>query len=73
MKTVQVNDRSAILDVEEVSPHQGLILAETLCRLLVSTGNFAEGARMTGPSLVQFAEEMIEFNLANPDRQAKKG
>ena len=60
MKTITVNGRSALLDLEDVTPAQGALLAETLAKVLVKTGGLADGARLTGPHLIQFAEEFVE-------------
>ena len=60
MKTIEVDGRTAILDVQDVTPDQGAMLAEALAKVLVKTGGLAEGARLTGPHLIQFAEGFVE-------------
>lgn len=60
MKTITVNGRSALLDLQDVTPAQGEMLAEALTKVLIKTGGLADGARLTGPHLIQFAEEFVE-------------
>ena len=61
MQTITVGTRTAILDLAEpVTPEQGQMLAEALAKVLVKTGMLASGARLTGPHLIQFAEEYVE-------------
>lgn len=63
LQTVTVGNRSAVLDLEpEMSPHQARLLAEALAKVLVKTGALANGARLTGPHLLQFAEEFAEHS-----------
>lgn len=60
MKRVTVGERTAILDVEPITPEQGALLAEALAKMLIKTGSLANGALLTGPHLLQFTEEWLE-------------
>lgn len=60
MKAIEVNGQRAFLDLDEVTPAQGEMLAEALAKVLIKTGGLADGARLTGPHLIQFAEEYVE-------------
>lgn len=65
MKTIEVNGRTAILDIQDITPDQGAMLAEALAKVLVKTGGLADGVRLTGPHLIQFAEEIVEHGCAD--------
>lgn len=62
MKTITVGTRSAILDIpaDQHGPESSKMLAEALTKMLVKTGQLADGAHLTGPHLLQFAEEFVE-------------
>ena len=60
MKMIEVDGRRAHIDMEEVSPDQGAMHAEALAKVLMKTGGLADGAHLTGPHLIQFAEEYVE-------------
>lgn len=62
MKTITVDNRSAVLDLpaSELSAAAGEMLGEALAKMLVKTGMLADGALLTGPHLLQFAEEYLE-------------
>lgn len=69
MKKIEAGNKMALLDISEVTPEQGQILAETLAKVIVSSGQYANGAYLTGPHLIMFGEEMIYMNIANQDLQ----
>ena len=58
--------KKVILDLPEMNGKYGRLLravsklAETLAKVLIKTGGLADGARLTGPHLIQFAEEFVE-------------
>ena len=62
MQTITVGDRTAILDltIEQITPEQGMMLAEALTKMLIKSGALSNGACLTGPHLLQFAEEFVE-------------
>lgn len=60
MKTITVDGRSVVLDIEEPTAKQGQILAETLAKVLTKIGGIAEGAHLTGPALLLHAEDYLE-------------
>jgi hypothetical protein len=60
MKTIKARGKTAHLDLEDITPAQGAALAESLGRVLISRGGIRDGAILTGPHLLQFAEELIE-------------
>jgi len=65
MKKIEAGQKVALLDIPEVTPEQGQILAETLAKVIVSSGQYANGALLTGPHLIMFGEEIIDMNIAN--------
>lgn len=65
MKKIEAGNKAALLDIPEVTPEQGQLFAETLARVIVSSGQYANGAYLTGPHLIMFGEEMIDMNIAN--------
>lgn len=53
-------DRSAVLDIGDLTPDQGLALASSAAALLMRSGMLAQGAVLTGPHLMQFMDELAE-------------
>lgn len=61
MQRIEAAGRHALLDLDgPVTPEQGQALAEALAKVLVKSGMLADGARLTGPHLLQFADELVE-------------
>lgn len=60
MQRITADGRNALLDLEELTPSQGRMIAEALTKVLIKSGGLANGARLTGPHLIQFAEELVE-------------
>ncbi|MAM84463.1 MAG: hypothetical protein CL472_07295 [Acidobacteria bacterium] len=62
MQKITVGNRSAVLGIhaDQHSAETSKMLAEALAKILVKTGQLAEGAHLTGPHLLQFAEELVE-------------
>lgn len=62
MQKITVGNRSAVLDIpaDQHSAETSKMLGEALAKMLVKTGQLAEGAHLTGPHLLQFAEEFVE-------------
>ena len=64
MQTITVDGRKAILDIpaDQHTASTSQMLAEALAKMLVKSGMLADGAHLTGPHLLQFAEEFVEHS-----------
>lgn len=64
METITVDGRTALLDIPESEhgSHSSKMLAEALAKILIKSGMLANGALLTGPHLLQFAEELVEHS-----------
>lgn len=60
MRTIKAHGETAILDIEDITPDQGLQLAEALGRVLLVSGGLGGRICLTGPDLIQFADELVD-------------
>lgn len=59
MKTITLDDgRTVVLDIDTISPDQGMALAEAVAAMLVRSGRIRDDVALSGPHLLQFLSEL---------------
>lgn len=71
--TTTISDGRAVtlVDLDNISPEQGLHLANAMADLLIRSGMIDPNAALSGPHLIQFTRELADSLAGNSGNQEK--